>query len=60
MTVQLRPQNNILQLIVDKHAPRKQSSRSKKKQFSKPWITNRIYLDNTIPSLSQEKCMLAG
>ena len=43
MRVQLRPQNNILQLIVNKHAPRKQSSRSKQKQFSKPWITNGIF-----------------
>ena len=29
-----------LQLIVNKHAPRKQISQSKQKQFSKPWITN--------------------
>ena len=28
-----------LQLIVHKHAPRKQISQSKQKQFSKPWIT---------------------
>ena len=31
-----------LQLIVNKHAPRKQISQSKQKQFSKPWITNGI------------------
>ena len=31
-----------LQLIVHKHAPRKQISQSKQKQFSKPWITNGI------------------
>ena len=31
-----------LQLIVDKHAPRKLISQSKQKQFSKPWITNGI------------------
>ena len=29
-----------LQLIVNKHAPRKQISQSKQKQFTKPWITN--------------------
>ena len=29
-----------LQVIVNKHAPRKQISQSKQKQFSKPWITN--------------------
>ena len=31
-----------LQLIVNKHAPRKQISKTKQKQFSKPWITNGI------------------
>ena len=31
-----------LQLIVDKHVPRKLISQSKQKQFSKPWITNGI------------------
>ena len=31
-----------LQLIVHKHAPRKQIFQSKQKQFSKPWITNDI------------------
>ena len=31
-----------LQPIVHKHAPRKQISQSKQKQFSKPWITNGI------------------
>ena len=31
-----------LQLIVNKHAPRKQIPQSKQKQFSKPWITNGI------------------
>ena len=40
MRVQLRPQNNILQLIVNKHAPRKLISQGKQKQFSKPWTTN--------------------
>ena len=34
---------NTVQLIVNKHAPRKQISRSKQKQFSKPWITNGIF-----------------
>ena len=31
-----------LQLIVNRHASRKQISPSKQKQFSKPWITNGI------------------
>ena len=31
-----------LQLIVNKHAPRKQISQSKQKQFSQPWITEGI------------------
>ena len=31
-----------LQLIVDKHAPWKQISQSKQRQFSKPWITDGI------------------
>ena len=31
-----------LQLIVHGHAPRKQISQSKQKQFSKPWITNGV------------------
>ena len=37
-----------LQLIVNKHAPRKQISKTKQKQFSKPWITNGIlkYIKN--------------
>ena len=28
--------------LVNKHAPRKQISQSKQKQFNKPWITNDI------------------
>ena len=33
---------NTIKTLVNNHAPLKQVSRSKRKQFTKPWITNGI------------------